>query len=176
MNQNRKIENYEIFKIFILIYIYLCTVIKIKILINNYEYFSIIYILLNFIILFLIGKISYKFNLVDFQIKEKFIIKQLLIQGGCALSVIYLFSIILFDSFNPNLSLILSIGFLISIVGFIDDKYNLNIGGKLSLQIIPIFYLIFFENFSLNKLEIMVFLSLDLGSFFNTIYFFISIF
>ena len=123
------------------------------------------YLLLNFIILFLIGKISYKFNLVDLPNKRKIHNKATAYTGGCALSVIYLFSIILFDSFNPNLSLILSIGFLISIVGFIDDKYNLNIGGKLSLQIIPIFYLIFFENFSITQIGNYGFFNLDLGAF-----------
>ena len=41
LNQNLKTKKYEIFKIFILICIYLCTVIKIKILVSNYEYFSI---------------------------------------------------------------------------------------------------------------------------------------
>ena len=55
--------------------------------------------------------------------------------------------------------------FAISIVGFIDDKYNLNTGGKLSLQIIPIFYLIFFENFSLTQIGNYGFFILDLGTF-----------
>ncbi len=123
------------------------------------------YLFLNFIILFLCGKFSYKFNLVDLPNKRKIHLKPTAYTGGCALSIIFLVSIILFDSFNPNLSLILSIGFLISIVGFIDDKYNLNTGGKLSLQIIPIFYLIFFENFSLTQIGNYGFFILDLGTF-----------
>ncbi len=125
----------------------------------------IIYLLLNFIILFLCGKISYKLNLVDIPNKRKIHFKATAYSGGIALSIIFLFSIILFDSFNPNLSLILSIGFLISIVGFIDDKYNLNTGGKLSLQIIPIFYLIIFENFSLTQIGDYGLFNLDLGAF-----------
>ena len=56
------------------------------------------YLLLNFIILFLIGKISYKFN--NLPNKRKIHNKATAYTGGCALSVIYLFSIILFDSFN----------------------------------------------------------------------------
>ena len=48
-------------------------------------------------------------------------------------------------------------------MGLIDDRYNLNTGGKLSLQIIPIFYLIFLD-FSLQEIEITVF-DLDLGVF-----------
>ena len=42
--------------------------------------------------------------------------------------------------------------FLISLIGLIDDKYNLNAGSKLSLQVIPIFYLIIFENLALAQL------------------------
>lgn len=124
-----------------------------------------IYILINIIILFLCGKISYKLKLVDLPSKRKIHSKATAYTGGIALSIIFLFSILLFDSFNPNLSLILSIGFLISIVGLIDDRYNLNTGGKLSLQIIPIFYLIFFENFSLQEIGDYGLFNLDLGVF-----------
>jgi len=124
-----------------------------------------IYLLISFIVLFFCGKISYKLDLVDIPNKRKIHFKATAYTGGIALSTILLFSIILFDSFNPNLSLILSIGFLISIVGFIDDKYNLNIGGKLSLQIIPIFYLIIFENFSLMQIGDYGLFNLDLGVF-----------
>ena len=46
--------------------------------------------------------------------------------GGIAISLCLLFGVIIFDTFNPSISSILSIGFLISIVGLIDDKYNLN--------------------------------------------------
>ena len=124
-----------------------------------------IYILVSFIVLFLCGKISYKLNLVDIPNKRKIHFKATAYTGGIALSIILLSAIILFDSFNYNLSLILSIGFLISIVGFIDDKHNLSIGGKLSLQIIPIFYLVIFENFSLIQIGNYGLFDLDLGVF-----------
>ena len=124
-----------------------------------------IYILVSFIVLFLCGKISYKLNLVDIPNKRKIHFKATAYTGGIALSIILLSAIILFDSFNYDLSLILSIGFLISIVGFIDDKHNLSIGGKLSLQIIPIFYLVIFENFSLIQIGNYGLFDLDLGVF-----------
>ena len=124
-----------------------------------------IYLLVNITVLFLCGKISYRLKLLDLPNKRKIHSKATPFTGGIALSVIFLFSIVLFDSFNPNLSLILSMGFLISIVGLIDDKYNLNIGGKLCLQIIPIFYLIFFENFSLSEIGDYGSFNLDLGTF-----------
>ena len=85
--------------------------------------------------------------------------------GGIAISLCLLFGVIIFDTFNPSISSILSIGFLISIVGLIDDKYNLNTGGKLSLQILPIFYLIIFENFKLKGLGDYTYFSLELGVF-----------
>jgi UDP-GlcNAc:undecaprenyl-phosphate/decaprenyl-phosphate GlcNAc-1-phosphate transferase len=124
-----------------------------------------IYFLLNFIILFLCGKISYAINLVDIPNKRKIHSKATAYTGGIAISVILLFAIILFDTFNKNLSIILSIAFMISIVGFIDDKYNLNTGGKLSLQIIPIFYLVFFENLTLNNIGNYNYFDLELGAF-----------
>ena len=62
--------------------------------------------------------------------------------GGIIISMILVCAIQLFDITDKNLNLILSIAFLISIIGLADDKYFLNAGNKLSLQIIPIFYLV----------------------------------
>ena len=124
-----------------------------------------IYILLNFIILFFCAKTSYHLNLVDIPNKRKIHTSPTAYTGGIAISTILLFSIILFDSFDKSMSSILSISFLISVVGFIDDKYNLNIGGKLSLQVFPIIYLLLFENLALNQIGDYSFFMLDLGSF-----------
>jgi len=55
--------------------------------------------------------------------------------------------------------------FLISIVGLIYDKFDLNVGGKLSLQIMPIFYLVVFQNLALNQLGDYHYLKLELGAF-----------
>lgn len=124
-----------------------------------------IYVLLSFLVFFICAKISYRLNLVDIPNKRKIHLKETAYTGGIAISLIFLFAIILFNTFNKSLSLILSIGFLISIVGIIDDKYNLNIGSKLSLQIIPIFYLIIFEKFTLNQIGYYGLFSLELGAF-----------
>ena len=125
----------------------------------------VIYILLNFIILFFCAKISYHLNLVDIPNKRKIHATATSYTGGIAISTILLFSIILFDSFDKSMSSILSISFLISVVGLIDDKYNLNIGGKLSLQVLPIIYLILFENLALNQIGDYNFFKIELGSF-----------
>jgi len=73
--------------------------------------------------------------------------------------------IFLFDFSSEKLNLILSIAFLIGIVGFVDDKYNLNVGGKLSLQVIPIIYLIIIENLNLNHMGNYNYFKLELNSF-----------
>tara|TARA_B100000795_G_C22775012_1_gene429620 strand:- start:415 stop:1293 length:879 start_codon:yes stop_codon:yes gene_type:complete len=85
--------------------------------------------------------------------------------GGLALCFIYIFAIFLFNFPSQKLNLILSIAFLIGVVGFIDDKYSLNVGGKLSLQIIPIIYLILLENFNLNQIGDYDYFNLELNSF-----------
>ena len=127
--------------------------------------FVLIYLLLSFILFYLSAKISYKLNLLDLPSERKIHKKPTVYTGGITLSIIFLFVIQILDIFDPKLALIISISFLISIVGIVDDKYHLNTGGKLSLQIIPIFYLIVFENFSLNNIGNYNYFYLDLGTF-----------
>ena len=125
----------------------------------------IIYSLLSFLILFLCGKVSYKLNLLDHPNKRKIHSKATAYTGGFAISVILLFSIFLFTVSDKNLNIILSIAFLISIIGLIDDKYNLDVSSKLSLQIIPIFYLVVFENLTLQQIGDYNYFKVELGSF-----------
>lgn len=125
----------------------------------------ILYSLISFILLFLIAKISYKLKLVDIPNKRKIHTNATAYTGGFAISVALILSISLLNIPNNTLNLILSMAFLISIVGLIDDKYNLNVGGKLSLQIIPIFYLVVFENLFLNNIGDYNYFKLELGSF-----------
>ena len=124
----------------------------------------ILFIVTNFVIFYLVSKFSYNLNLIDKPNNRKLHLIPTAYTGGLALSLIYIFSIYLFDFNDQKLDLILSISILISIVGLIDDKYNLNFVGKLSLQIIPIIYLITLQNFSLNSLGDYNFIKLDLNS------------
>ena len=110
------------------------------------------YSLISFLLLLAFAMISYKFNLVDLPSKRKVHSEPIAFTGGMAISISLLCALQLFDITDKTLNLIISIAFLIAIVGFIDDKYYLNTGGKLSLQIIPIIYLIFFENLSLTHI------------------------
>ena len=114
--------------------------------------YILIYTLISFLLFLFNSKLSYKINLVDFPTKRKRHLKQVANTGGIIISICLLFSMKLFDVNSPELNLIFPIAFLISIVGFIDDRFELNIGGKLSLQIIPILYLLIYGNFSLESL------------------------
>ncbi len=125
----------------------------------------IIYSLISFLILFLFAKVSYKLNLVDLPNNRKFHTKVTAFTGGIAISILLVFSIFLLQISENNLNNILSIAFLISLIGLIDDKYNLNAGSKLSLQVIPIFYLIIFENLALTQLGDYNYFKLELGTF-----------
>ena len=109
----------------------------------------VIYSLTSFLILFLCARISYRLKLVDLPNKRKIHSEATAFTGGIAISTSFLLSIFLFQITNISFNLILSLAFLISIIGLIDDKYNLNVGGKLSLQIFPIFYLIVFQDLNL---------------------------
>lgn len=130
----------------------------------------IIYSLISFALFFLCSKISYKLNFVDLPNKRKIHSKATAFTGGIIISLILLISLKLFETYfyfylNRNLNLIFSIAFLISLVGLVDDKFNLNAGGKLSLQIIPIFYLVVFENLALFNIGNYTYFTLELGAF-----------
>ena len=102
---------------------------------------------------------------MDTPIKRKIHSKPTAYTGGVSLGIIYLIGILLFDFSSVHLNLILSIGFLVAIVGFIDDYYKLNVGGKISLQIIPIFYLVIFESLVLTNIGEYKYFNLELGAF-----------
>ncbi len=129
------------------------------------SFLIVIYCLLSFILLFISAKISYRYRLVDLPNKRKLHTDATAFTGGVAISLIFLVSILLFEFSNGVFNFIISMSFLISLIGFIDDKYNLNVGGKLSLQIFPIFYLIVFQKLALNQLGDYGYFELSAGTF-----------
>jgi len=129
------------------------------------SYSYLIYFLFNFTVFFICAKISYKLRLVDIPNERKIHSEPTAFTGGIAIIIILLFALKAIDVFDKNLGLIISFSFLISIVGLIDDKFHLNTGGKLSLQIFPIIYLIVFENFRLNEIGDYEYFNLILGTF-----------
>ncbi len=124
-----------------------------------------IYFISCFLIFFLSSKLAYKFNLVDKPNKRKIHSKATAYTGGITISLILLIAIKLFDFSNESLNLIISISFLIACVGFIDDKFNLTVSSKLSLQSIPIFYLIIVGNLTLEDIGYYQYFHTELGAF-----------
>ena len=124
-----------------------------------------IYCIVIFLLIFFFSKVSYILNLVDTPNKRKKHSKPTAYTGGLAISLSYIFSLQIFETYIYTLNIITSIALLIAVVGFIDDKYNLNIGGKLSLQVIPILYLIIIDNLNLTDLGDYNYFKLELNSF-----------
>ena len=123
-----------------------------------------IFIIISFVVLFFISKLSYILKITDKPNLRKVHSVPIANTGGLGISITYILSIYIFEVHSEELNLITSISILIAIVGFIDDRYNLNIGGKLSLQIMPIIYLIFIKNFNLVQLGDYDFFKLELNS------------
>ena len=123
-----------------------------------------LYSLVSFLFFIFFSKISYKLNLLDVPSKRKIHLKPTAYTGGIIISFIYLISTFIFKENAEELNIIISISSLVAIVGFVDDKYNLNIGGKLSLQIIPVIYLIVIGNFNINHLGDYNYFKLNLNS------------
>lgn len=123
------------------------------------------FIIINFVVLFLISKFSYMLKITDKPNLRNIHSVPIANTGGLGIGITYIFSIYMFEINIEQLNIITSISILIAIVGFIDDKYNLNIGGKLSLQLIPIIYLIFIKNFFLLQLGDYDYFKIELNSF-----------
>ena len=123
------------------------------------------YSVINFFLLTVCAIISYKLNFLDKPSKRKMHSKATAYTGGLAISASYIYALQLFNIPDNSLNIIISISFLVTIVGFVDDKYNLNTGGKLSLQIIPIFYLIILEGMNLNHIGDYHYFKLPLNTF-----------
>ena len=93
------------------------------------------------ILLLFIAFISKKMKFYDKPNIRKIHTSKVFNTGGIIIYFFYL-SVINFYEFNYNIELIISIGFFICLVGFIDDRNNLNPSIKIILIIIPSLYLI----------------------------------
>ncbi len=129
------------------------------------DYIIIIYSLLSFVFLLLFAKISYKLKLVDLPNERKIHTSEIAFTGGIIISLIFIVSSLLFDLSNKEFNSILSMSFLMAIIGLIDDKFNLSVGSKLSLQIFPIFYLIAFQDLALHNLGDYFYFEINIQSF-----------
>ncbi len=126
--------------------------------INLYIYF-ISYFIIFFIALF----VSKKLDLTDVPNKRKIHKTKVVNTGGIIIFIFYLFIVKNFE-FNKELENFVIIGFFIVLIGFIDDRKNLNPAKKLALISIPSAYLIISEELIIPSLGNYYFLgSLSLG-------------
>lgn len=109
-------------------------------------------------------KISKIKGLLDIPNQRKIHINPTPYTGGIILALTYLFIIFISDFENKYLNQILSYGFIISLTGLIDDRYNVRPGTKLLLQTIPIFFLIDQNLYLTNLGNYIIFGNLELGS------------
>ena len=105
-------------------------------------------ILCSFIFFYFGAKISIKFKLLDYPNKRKMHKYPIPFSGGLVISLIFLISVYLSNFNDVYHNNILVYGFLVALFGLIDDKFNVNVGSKLILQLLPILILVY-----LNQLK-----------------------
>ncbi len=98
-------------------------------------------IILYLLLLLVTIVISKKLNFYDKPNFRKIHKSQVLNTGGITIYIFYLLVVNFFE-FNHNIELIISIGLFVCIVGFIDDRKNLNPSIKIIFIIVPSTYLI----------------------------------
>ncbi len=98
--------------------------------------------LLQISILILLNKFAYKLDFLDYPNKRKTHIQPTPYVGGLTIGISYLFITYLINIESFFIDLIIFYGILISLVGIIDDKFDINPISKLILQSIPVCILI----------------------------------
>ena len=109
------------------------------------------------IITFPIIKLAKQLNFVDMPSKRKIHKTPTPYIGGIILAGSFLLIVLITDLNNVFLNSILSYSVLIAVAGFVDDKYSVNPGTKILLQIIPIF-LLAEQGLILKDIEIIIIL------------------
>lgn len=106
-----------------------------------------------FYLIFFLGlhTLSQKLNLYDIPNKRKLHKSKIVNSGGIIIFLFYLIIIKNFE-FNNVLEQLIIIGFLIIIVGFVDDRNNLSPALKLILLSLPSAYVIISDNFVISSL------------------------
>ena len=99
-------------------------------------------IIISYFILKFSSKVAFKFNLLDYPVGRKLHEKPTPYTGGISLAIIYIFFIFLLGDLESDLINILIGCLILSIVGFIDDKFDINPIIKIIFQTIPILFLI----------------------------------
>jgi UDP-GlcNAc:undecaprenyl-phosphate GlcNAc-1-phosphate transferase len=122
-------------------------------------------ILFQLIITIILVILSKKLGMLEMPSHRKIHLHPTPYVGGLTISTTYLFIVFITDFDIPFINLILSYAFLISVTGFIDDKYKVSPSSKIILQFIPV-YLLVEQGIFLDTLGNYTFFgSLMLGSF-----------
>jgi UDP-GlcNAc:undecaprenyl-phosphate GlcNAc-1-phosphate transferase len=87
-------------------------------------------------------KFSKRLNLLDNPDSRKTHKKAVPYTGGVILSITFLFLVFITNYENNFLNILLCYSLLITLSGYMDDRYKINTGTKVLLQIIPIFLVI----------------------------------
>ena len=98
--------------------------------------------IIQFLFLFVLNKLAYKVNFLDYPNKRKVHEKPTPYIGGLALSLSFCIVVYISKIEYQSLNLILLFATIISVVGFVDDKFDINPFIKLILQSIPVYILI----------------------------------
>lgn len=129
------------------------------------KFYSVCIVLISLVLFFIFNWLSKKLNLIDYPNIRKQHKNPVPYTGGICISVTFLMIIYMTNFDLKNISLLLSYGFLISLVGLIDDKLSLQPGNKLVLQILPVILIIYQGIYLTNIGDFGSFGVLELGSF-----------
>jgi UDP-GlcNAc:undecaprenyl-phosphate GlcNAc-1-phosphate transferase len=129
--------------------------------INEY----IIFLILITVILILLFPIAKTIDLVDRPSDRKSHAGNIPLTGGLAIGI-YLLILVKYFEFYTQIEQIFIYGFLICLIGSVDDKCNISVSKKLLFQSITVLILIYESNLLLNNLGYFKYLGLlSLGKF-----------
>jgi UDP-GlcNAc:undecaprenyl-phosphate/decaprenyl-phosphate GlcNAc-1-phosphate transferase len=120
--------------------------------------------LISFTIFLVVRNISKLLNLLDYPSNRKPHKTATPYTGGICISLCFVIIIFLNDYENKTLNFILMYSLIVSIIGLLDDKFNLTVGSKLLLLIFPI-YLLSQHNLLITNIGYYTFFgTIELGS------------
>ena len=101
-----------------------------------------IILIIQFFVLLLLNKISYKIDFLDYPNERKVHSTPIPYIGGLALGLSYCVVVFITDIDFVYLNLIFVYALIVSIVGLVDDKFDISPISKIILQSIPVYILI----------------------------------
>ena len=116
---------------------------------------SIFFFTISIILIFLLEKVFIKFKILDYPSKRKLHSQPTPLNGGFYILISWFLSFVFFKYFFQELTLnILFFGFIIFLLGFIDDIKPMTANFKLFLSSIIILTFIYFNNFFIEQIHL----------------------